>query len=161
MVHLNPALVGEMVAAALAAHDTVITYTERNLRQMWEDTRFREGIERRIREQLLGKVVEQGVRACGAAHADVPLLRRTGLVAVARHAGSARPAGTGGVGAPWEWVEVELSVPARRVGSLEQRAATPPTASVVSLQSAPSRNQPARPSPSGSTSLKNLRREHP
>ncbi|MFI7231839.1 hypothetical protein ACIBO5_52350 [Nonomuraea angiospora] len=119
-VMVNPAVVGEMVAAVLAAHDTVITWTEPNLhRHMWEDAPFRQMIERRMREQLLRKVVEEGcvpVALPTVAYryfTDPPwffrpdMRRRPVLPELVE------------LGAPWEFIEVELSVPVRRVGPSE------------------------------------------
>ncbi|MFG6197801.1 hypothetical protein [Nonomuraea sp. JJY05] len=90
-------------------------------RQMWEDTLFREGIERRMREQLLRRVVEERcvpVALPTAAYryftdpawglAPFDMRRRPVLPELVE------------LGAPWEFIEVELSVPVRRVGSLEQ-----------------------------------------
>ncbi|HUR09187.1 MAG TPA: hypothetical protein VM347_42070 [Nonomuraea sp.] len=114
-VMVNPPLVSEMVAAVLAAHDTVITYTEPNLlRQMWEDTRYRKEIERRMRERSLGKVVEEGCVPVALPTAKYRYFAEHPSFTMTLNRRPVLPELVE-LGAPWESIEVELSVPARTV----------------------------------------------
>ncbi|MGW2220990.1 hypothetical protein ACWCSD_38900 [Nonomuraea sp. NPDC001684] len=114
---LHPALVREMVDAALAAHDRIVTWTEAGLhRPMWEDKPVRQMVERRMLEQLLGKVVEEGcvpVALPSVAYRYFLDPHFFGMPSPAMR----RPVRPELVelGAEWEWIEVELSVPVRRL----------------------------------------------
>ncbi|WP_219505294.1 hypothetical protein [Nonomuraea ceibae] len=113
---LNPALVHRMVDVTLAAHDTVITYGEPNLhRQMWEDTPVRKGIERRMRAQLLGKVAEEGCVPVELPTTTYRYFAEPTFYTLGALTRREVPPELVELGAPWEWVEVELSIPARQL----------------------------------------------